>query len=146
MIDDQPQMGGRNNDGETLDNRMGVASSNGKTTGCNCGVPVIAGCAKSSKWSCISVSSSPKLASLIRLPTATCSGELQLTLTSKGVSRFDKIIIVLSIANRGARKELSAILVMFHVIQSVSEPFGDVIVQTVRDLQTGAMALPYLDY
>ena len=125
---------------------MGVASSNGKITGCNCGVPVIAGCAKSSKWSHISVSRSPKLAALILLPTATCSGELQLTLTSKGVTRFDKITIRPSIANRGARKELNAILAMFHVIQSVSEPCGDVIVQTVIDLPPRATAFPYLDY
>ena len=80
------------------------------------------------------------------LPTATCSGELQLTLTSKGVTRFDKITIMQSIANRGARTELSATLDMFHVIQSVSEPFGEVIVQTVKDLQPRVMASPYLDY
>jgi hypothetical protein len=83
---------------------------------------------------------------LILLPTATCSGEVQLTLTNKGVTRFGKITIRQSIANRGARKELNARLAMFHVIQSVSEPCGGVIVHTVKDSPPRATALPYLDY
>jgi hypothetical protein len=137
MIDDQLQVGGCNNAGETLDNRMGLASSNGKTSDCNCEVPVIAGRAKSSTSSHLSVGRSPKLALLMLLPTATCSGELQLTLTSTGVSRFDNITMRQSIANREARKAPGAVLAMFHVIQSASESFGDVIVQTVKDLHPG---------